>query len=410
MPNISTFDEKTQFIAIISLALHKHGLAAHNLESVINNISQSMNLEVEVFSTPTLLLIDLSDRGTNESKQIAKRLKPGEINLELLSNIDSLGDQVIAGKVSVKDAISKLNDLENGKDLYPNSLNVLAFGAIALTIAILFGTNPTTLLLSFLGGILVGLIAIYLSQIIDISRFSELLLAFFISFLSNLIFQFYPHFNPNLVNICSLIYLVPGVSLTIAIAELATENLVSGTARFMGAIMNLFKLVFGLVIGAYFAASFINNQEITKFSSIDYPLGIQILALLLVAGGFVVLMKTKFENYFWILGAACAGYGSYKLILSYSHEPFIASFIASFSVSLLSSVYARLSNHPALTILIPGITLLVPGSMGLRGLSLVLQEDSALGMNTLIKVFFIGIAIVAGLLLANICLPPKRSL
>jgi hypothetical protein len=48
--------------------------------------------------------------------------------------------------------------------------------------------------------------------------------------------------------------------------------------------------------------------------------------------------------------------------------------------------------------------------MGLKGLTLVLEDNTVLGLNLLIRVFFTGMAIVAGLLLANILIPPKRSL
>ncbi|NQY81205.1 MAG: threonine/serine exporter family protein [Candidatus Caenarcaniphilales bacterium] len=406
----STFNEKINFVAALALALHKYGLAAHNLEGVVNNVSHSLKLEVEVFSTPTLLLLDFTDPLGLEVKQVAKRLKPGDINLDLLSRIDELGDRVMAGDIGAKAAFEELKLIQSEKELYPPIYEALAFSAIAFTISIFFGANLIALLLSSVGGLIVGLVCVYLTKVIDIGRFLELMLAFLISFLTICIFHFYPLFTPNLVNISSLIFLVPGVGLTIAMTELATDNLVSGTARFMGAMMNLFKLVFGLVIGTYFGTLVVGETTIIDFEVVKYPFFLQVLALFIVAVAFTILMKTKFENYFWILAAAFLGFSSYKFILDFTSEPFIATFLASFTVSLLGSFYARFFKHPAVTVLIPGITLLVPGSMGLRGLSLVLQEDTVLGVNTLIKVFFTGIAIVAGLLLANICLPPKRSL
>ena len=407
---MSPFLDRVNFLAALALALHKYGLAAHNLEGVVNNVSQSQELQVEVFSTPTLLLLDFKDLMSDESKQVAKRLRPGDINLDLLSRIDELGDRVIAGEINAEHALKELAAIEGETELYPAYLNVLAFGAIAFTIAIFFGANPISVLVSFFGGLLVGFICVYMSKVFAIDRFLEFLVAFIISFLSKILFQYEDSLIPNLINIASLIYLVPGVGLTIAMTELATENLVSGTARFMGAIMNLFKLVFGLVIGTYFATSLIGEANSADIPLAIYPFTLQIFALFIVAAAFTILLKTKFENYFWILAAACSGFSAYKFILDYSNEPFIATFLASFMVSLLGSFYARICKHPAVTVLIPGITLLVPGSMGLRGLSMVLAEDTVLGINTIIKVFFTGIAIVAGLLLANICFPPKRSL
>jgi uncharacterized membrane protein YjjB (DUF3815 family) len=104
------------------------------------------------------------------------------------------------------------------------------------------------------------------------------------------------------------------------------------------------------------------------------------------------------------------GFGIFKICSFYLSNPFAPTFIAALIVGLAGSLYARYLKHPAITILLPGITLLVPGSMGLKGLTLVLEDNTVLGLNLLIRVFFTGMAIVAGLLLANILIPPRRSL
>ena len=49
--------------------------------------------------------------------------------------------------------------------------------------------------------------------------------------------------------ISAIIAFIPGLSFTLGLAELAARNLMSGTARIMDAIMILFKLYFGAVLG-----------------------------------------------------------------------------------------------------------------------------------------------------------------
>src|SRR5690606_28871582 len=51
--------------------------------------------------------------------------------------------------------------------------------------------------------------------------------------------------NLNTVIIAALIVLVPGMSLTNAVNELTSQHLVSGTARFAGAMATLLKLTVG---------------------------------------------------------------------------------------------------------------------------------------------------------------------
>ncbi len=55
--------------------------------------------------------------------------------------------------------------------------------------------------------------------------------------------------------IASLIVLLPGMALTNAVNELTSQHLVSGTARFAGAITTILKLTVGTVIALYVAAA-----------------------------------------------------------------------------------------------------------------------------------------------------------
>src|SRR5690606_19490125 len=52
----------------------------------------------------------------------------------------------------------------------------------------------------------------------------------------------------NTVVVAALIVLMPGLTLTNAISELASQQLVTGTARFAGAVAVLLKLGFGSVM------------------------------------------------------------------------------------------------------------------------------------------------------------------
>jgi uncharacterized membrane protein YjjB (DUF3815 family) len=59
---------------------------------------------------------------------------------------------------------------------------------------------------------------------------------------------------------------------------------------------------------------------------------------------------------------------------------------------------------------VPAVLLLVPGSTGFRGMSSLLDKDTLTGVETLFAMFVVAIAIVAGLLVANAFVSPRRSL
>jgi len=61
------------------------------------------------------------------------------------------------------------------------------------------------------------------------------------------------------VVIASLIVLLPGLALTLSLNELGTGHLVSGTARFAGAIMTFMKIGIGAAVGRQ-AAQFLPGE------------------------------------------------------------------------------------------------------------------------------------------------------
>ena len=57
-----------------------------------------------------------------------------------------------------------------------------------------------------------------------------------------------------------------------------------------------------------------------------------------------------------------------------------------------------------------GLLLLVPGSLGLRGVSSLLDRDTLPGVESVFATVVVAMAIVAGLLIANAVVSPRRSL
>jgi uncharacterized membrane protein YjjB (DUF3815 family) len=133
------------------------------------------------------------------------------------------------------------------------------------------------------------------------------------------------------------------------------------------------------------------------------------LALPLAAVGFMILFRAKTKDYFWILGACLIAYFSAYFTTKYL-SPELSPFVGGFLVGLAANLYARFMKHPAAMISMPGLILLVPGSIGFRGLSMLVEKNTLLGIDTTVQMFMIAVALVAGLLLASILIMPKRSL
>ncbi len=90
--------------------------------------------------------------------------------------------------------------------------------------------------------------------------------------------------------------------------------------------------------------------------------------------------------------------------------PELSAFLGALLVAIGANVYARTTRRPAAVPLVPGIMLLVPGSVGFRSVTELLAQDVVSGMETAFTMTLVAVALVTGLLLANVIVPPRRTL
>ena len=124
---------------------------------------------------------------------------------------------------------------------------------------------------------------------------------------------------------------------------------------------------------------------------------------------FSVLFSAHSKDQKWVFIAAILGFTSTKLG-SLFLGPEVGVFIGGVVVGAGSNLFARFIKRPATITMLPGIILLVPGSVGFRGLSMILDKNTLSGIDTAFSVFIISIGLVAGLLFGNLLVTPKKSL
>ena len=200
---------------------------------------------------------------------------------------------------------------------------------------------------------------------------------------------------------------MPGLFITIAIAEIATQNLTSGTSRLMGGIMILLKLTFGVFIGAKIASYVTIPSLNLQFDII--PDWVTLLTLPLTAFMATVIFKAQKSDWFWVTLAGIYGYGCAKIGTHYLGAE-MGILVGGFCVGAMSNIFARLQDRPSSLFQFPGIILLVPGSIGYRSLSFLFEKDIVGGLATAFSMIALAMALVVGIFLGNILIKPRRSL
>ena len=407
----ATYAARIAFVVELAERLHAYGTTAQRLEGAISAVAQRLRLECEPWSNPTGLILTFSDPqrppGESDTTRVI-RLPPGENDLYRLSETDRIAEEVMAGRLGLADGHAQMNALDRAPTWRSRAMQVLAFGLAATAIGGLLRLPWLDIGVAGLNGVLIGL----LHQMSDSRpRFREAfdaVAATVAAAVTILVASFIAPLNQNTVIIASLIVLLPGMGLTNAVNELTSQHLVSGTARFAGAVTTVMKLAVGTVIALY-AADLLGLEPVVRAAR-PQPLWVEWGALVVAAFAFAVLFRAHRRDYPLVMAAAAAGY----LISRFAGEAFgspAGIFLSALVMTAAGNAFARWAHRPGAIIRVPGIIMLVPGSTSLRGmLTLLQQQDVGAGQEALLAVLNILLALIAGLLFGNLLLSARRNL
>lgn len=400
---------KIKLISSMGLSLHRYGTNAYKLEEVLKQITTALDMKGQFFSTPTYLAISLKPNEDLSENEITKHLRviPGEANLYKLQLLYELANNICYDNISVKEALIEVSNIENEKPLYGQPLMIFSFGLTSLAISLLLNGGFYDNIISFVLGLFVGVLNYFKSKNENLTNIFEFLSAIGVTSLSYIIFNYITVFNFHIVMISSLIVIIPGLSFTIAMIELATQNLASGTARLMGSLVDLLKLAFGIYIGLEISHHFF--YKIDNLAALNNTSWAAPASVFLAAIGFTMIFNAKKSDFIWILYSGVIAVSSIK-IFHYLYTSVVATFLAAFTVAIISNIFSRLKNEPSIKILLPAIIFMVPGSLGLKGLNFLLNNDIMNGFTSGVQMFSVAISIVAGLFFASTVLPPKKGL
>lgn len=410
----ATYEARAAFIAELATRLHRYGTTAHRLEGAVVAVAGRLGLDCEVWSNPTGIILTFADpvRGQQFGFTRVIRLQPGEQNLGRLAATDEIADQVIDGELAPLEGRAALLALDRAPSKRGNGLTVLSFGLSAAAVAGLIGGGLPTIALSGVIGLVIGALTLRSEGRVQLTEALEAIAAIVATLLAAAVATFLVPVSVKTVILAALIVLMPGLTLTNAVAELASQQLVSGTARFAGAVMVLLKLTFGTVVGMQIVQ--ILGWQPQEAPQVSPGLFAELAALLVAAYAFAVLFKASRRDYPLVMLAVVLGYALTRLGgegLGLTHGGFPGgAFFASIGIAAVSNAYGRWANRPAALIRVPGIILLVPGSVGFRSLNFVMERDVFLGLDTAFALVSALIAIVAGLLFGNLLVPTRRNL
>lgn len=395
-----------RFVVDLARALHRYGTTAHRLENALNLVSRRLGLEAQFFSTPTAVFVSIQT--PREPQTILIRVDPGKLDLGKLAELDAVAGQVLRGELTVTEAGWRVREITEAPERYGPWLTTFSFALASATAAEFFGGGWREILAGSAVGLLIGLYARLSGSRPALDRVFDPVAASLASFVATLLALWLPPLAVYTVTLSGLIVLVPGLSLTLAISELATRDLASGSARLAGTIMTFLAIAFGVALGAQLAWRLAGSWP-TPVTPAGLPLWGELIALSLAPLGFVVLFRANLRDAPWIILSGLVAFLGVRFGGQFL-GPQLGAFAGAAAVGAGSNLYARTFDRPAAVTQVPGIVFLVPGSVGFQSLSSLLEKDVVSGVGTAFQMTLVASALVTGLLVANVLVPPRKAL
>lgn len=394
-----------EFLIKAGTMLHQFGTPSHRLERVLSEVAAMLGIPGTFLYTPTALIISL-EQGADEVTYL-RRVDSGAVDVDKLIRFDETLERLEAGEVNTQEASRAFDTIAAAPAPFPVYVTILACGVSTAAVAILFrGSLCDVITAGCIGLIITSIDMLQLKLGLE-RGFLEPLSGFAASVISLGVAHYIVPIDDRLVTLASLIILIPGLGITVALTELAVGHLSAGVARLAGACVSLLTLTIGVALGWRVAA----GAWRTLPEAPSWPLEPywQWIAIFIAPMMFAIVFRARWPQWPTIVGVTVLGYVA-SLLAGNQFGVEVAAFSGALAVGVASNLYARIRNRPALVPLTPGIIVLVPGSVGYKSLTAFLDHETMAGIDFAFMMVIVAAALVGGILTANAILPPKRTL
>lgn len=385
------------FLVALARAMHEAGAPAHRLEDAVDRAAKAMGVPFDCLSQPTSLILGVG------SVTRVLRVTPKEVHLGRLVAIEAVGDLVARRGLHPQEGLARLEAVLGAPDRHGLLAVLLTPGVVAACAAVVLEGGPEAVLVSGGLGLVVGLLDQLARGWPAYARVHVLLASFVVALAATAMARVVP-VPVAVVTVAGVISLLPGLTLTVALTELATGHLASGTARATGAAVTFLMLALGTSLGW-------QPAELLPPALAWAPRGQPPLATWLVlpvsAAAFTVAFRARRRDYPAILVVSVLGFAAARQGQAWLGGELGAS-LGGLAVGIASNLQARWRGVPTAVTQVPGLLLLVPGSVGFRGFGAMLEDDFTVGIDAVFSMVTIAGSLVAGILAAGVLVPPRR--
>lgn len=397
-------DTRESLLLRFAMALHRSGTPAHRLEGLLDQLSEHLKVEARIFSMPTAVFASLGPEP--ESRTVLLRVDPGGLDIGHQAELDRIAEGVLDDEIPTERALLLLEALDAQRSPWSALASVLAFTGTGASAAIVLGGGPVEAACSAVAGAVVGLFDRAVGRWPSFGTLFEPASTFAAMCIAVLTHHLVAPIDVASATLAAVIVLVPGLSLTTSVIELATRNLASGTARLAGALVTFVSMAVGAAVAVPLGTVLPASPDLVPPAFDEW---VRWAVLPVVGLTLAVLLRARPRDTGWVVLAPIVA-----MVASTAGSEWLGPVLgvgaAAFVLALVSNLIARLRRRPASTMLTPGILLLVPGTMGLRAILRLVEHDVVAGVDGFFEAVLVATSLAAGVLIANVVVRPRQGL
>src|SRR5690606_520682 len=233
MSPLPSFESRIAFVVELGRRLHEYGTSSQRLEAALQGVSDQLKMACQLWSNPTGMIVSFSDIGPqgDPAVEVSRiiRLPPGDNHLGRLVDADAIAEKVLNGEMDLDEGREALRALDQPESRRQRLMMVFACSLIGACIAALLRASLADMISAGVVGLLIGILGDLSKRSQRFAESYEAVAAMLATVLAGLIGAFVWPISLQTVVIGAVVILLPGLTLTNAVNELASNHWVSGS-------------------------------------------------------------------------------------------------------------------------------------------------------------------------------------
>ena len=388
--------ELTNLLRLLGIALCMSGEATSRVAAHLDDVAKAYGTTgVRFFVLPTGVFVRLTERGVSTID-----FAPASGSTLRLDQISAVYD--LLARVKEKDspdqpapeqAARQVAEIFEAPPRRSPVTTVTGHMILVTGLGMITNPEPKALLCYAALGVLVGLLKVTGQVFSIITEALPVVAALLVTVVAVVLAEQLHVAQANRLIIPALVTLLPGAALTIGSMELATGEMIAGTARLVYGLNVLLLLAFGMLVGNHVIGA-------PARETAGLPLGAWApwTGVILVGFGFFLHFSAPARSLPWLLFVLFAVWGA-QAIGSSLAGGLAGAFLGGLMVTPAAYfAQSQRGGPPAQVTFLPSFWMLVPGTLGLTGVSQLVLLGSKASLNDVSQALLTIVAISLGMM------------